>query len=385
LRTTIATRLPGQDHDRAIELLWDFIGIADNVLGRVGDSIGNMEDVFGEAMADLGRLSAARPSRDPLALARRVLTFCDGNGLGSTDALIHHMGDALGIAGRAELRSATEARLNALPRARADDWQAEARRRHLGFRLALLADLEKDADAYIAAIRAGAMESTQTIEVAKRLVAANRPVEALAWLDRPRRRFEDEDEGEDGERIDLRIAALEALERRDEAQTARRDFFERSLSAEHLRAYLKRLPDFEDFEAEQKALDIAAQYKQPERALAFFIEWRALDRADRLVRDRLASLDGAAYYALRPAAEHLAQKYPEASTLLHRRMIESVLNRGSSKQYQYAARDLHSCDRLAPHLPLPSSIEAHVTFVARLRKVHGRKYGFWSLIDGKET
>jgi hypothetical protein len=68
--------------------------------------------------------------------------------------------------------------------------------------------------------------------------------------------------------------------------------FERFLSAEHLRTYLKRLPDFEDFEAEQKALEVAAGHKQTERALAFLIEWRARDRADRLVRERLAALDG---------------------------------------------------------------------------------------------
>jgi ABC-type cobalamin/Fe3+-siderophores transport system ATPase subunit len=33
---------------------------------------------------------------------------------------------------------------------------------------------------------------------------------------------------------------------------------------------------------------------------------------------------------------------------VYRRMIESVLDRGSSTQYQYAARDLLSCARLAP-------------------------------------
>jgi len=53
-----------------------------------------------------------------------------------------------------------------------------------------------------------------------------------------------------------------------------------------------------------------------------------------------------------------------------------VLERGSSKQYQYAARDLLSCARLAPRLPVPGLIESHASFVARLRKAHGRKYGF---------
>ena len=379
LRVTIATRLAKQDATRAIELLWDFIGIADAVMQRVGDGIGEVEDVFGTAMEDLGRLSAAEPQGNGKALARRVLAYCERDGFGATDALIRHMSEALGAAGRAEIRSKTEAALKTAPRSsRPQDWRADAQRRHLAFRLALLADLERDADAFIAAIRAGGMENTHSLEVAERLIGANRPAEALDWLDKPRRRIEDEDD--DGTDTDLRIAALEALGRKDEAQAVRWRHFERFLSAEHLRAYLKRLPDFE---AEQKALDVAAAHKQAVRGLAFFIEWRALDRADRLVRERLAALDGRLYEVLRPAAEALEEKFPEAASLLYRRLVESVLERGSSKQYQYAARDLLSCARLAPHLPVPGSIEGHVVFVARLQKAHGRKYGFWGLIEPK--
>jgi uncharacterized Zn finger protein len=83
------------------------------------------------------------------------------------------------------------------------------------------------------------------------------------------------------------------------------------------------------------------------------------------------------------AAEAMEEKFPEAATLLYRRMVESVLERGSSKQYRYAARDLQSCARLAPRLPVPGSIESHAIFVARLQKAHGRKYGFWGLIEQK--
>jgi len=34
-------------------------------------------------------------------------------------------------------------------------------------------------------------------------------------------------------------------------------------------------------------------------------------------------------------------------------------------------------------LPASETIESHDTFVARLRKVHGRKYGFWGQFDRK--
>ena len=147
-----------------------------------------------------------------------------------------------------------EEALKGAPRATDDhDWGATAKRRHLAFRLALLADLDNDADAFIIAIHAGGMESTHALHVARRLLAANRPAEALDWLDKPGRRVEDE--GNARADTDLRIGALEALGRRDEAQSIRWRHFERFLSAEHLSAYLNRMPDFDDFEAEQKALE----------------------------------------------------------------------------------------------------------------------------------
>jgi hypothetical protein len=375
LRATLATRLAESDRARAVELLWDFIAMADAVLQRIGEH-GEMEEIFDAAMADLGRLSI--PSTDGRALARRVLAYCDRDHFGASDTLISHMSEALGAEGRAEIRSATEAAIRTAPPAtEARDWRAEARRRHHAFRLALLADLERDPDAYVAALRAGGMEATHALDAAERLLTAGRPAEALEWLDRPQRRLD----GEGLADVDLRIAALEALGRRPEAQAARWRRFEDVLSAAHLRAYLKNLPDFEDFDAEQKALDLAEKHAQAARALVFFIEWRALDRADRLTRERATALDGRLYEALRPAAEALEAKFPEAASLLYRRMIESVLERGSSKQYVYAARDLKSCAEIAPRLPSPGSIESHERFLAGLRASHGRKYGFWGLME----
>jgi hypothetical protein len=58
------------------------------VLKRIGDGIGAVEEIFGAVMDDLGRLSATPPPRDPKALARRVLAYCERDGFGSTDALI---------------------------------------------------------------------------------------------------------------------------------------------------------------------------------------------------------------------------------------------------------------------------------------------------------
>lgn len=110
----------------AVERMWDFIGIADDVLERTGDNYGTVEEVFGQAMVDLGRLCADNPSHGPTELARRVLSIVEGDGFGSSGAMIRHLSEALGSRGRAETRAATETALAAIPKSEAvDRWQVK--------------------------------------------------------------------------------------------------------------------------------------------------------------------------------------------------------------------------------------------------------------------
>ena len=76
--------MAAQDRERAIELMWDLHGIADTAPNRMGDGIGAVEEIFGAAMEDLGRLSAKPPPHNPTALARRVLAYCERDGFGSS-------------------------------------------------------------------------------------------------------------------------------------------------------------------------------------------------------------------------------------------------------------------------------------------------------------
>jgi hypothetical protein len=377
LRETIAGQLASQDLVAAVERMWEFIGIGGDVLERTGDNYDTVEEVFGQAMVDLGRLCADVPGGDPTELARRVLSIVEGNGFGSSGALIRHLSEALGPRGRAEIRAATKKALAAVPKSEAADrWQVDERRHHLGHRLALLADIDRDVDEYIAAMRESGMEAAYTPDIAERLIRAGRPDEAIDWLKRSRRPFDDDDTAH----IDLMVEALEGLGKKAEAQDARWRYFEKTLNVESLRAYLKRLPDFEDFEAERRAFEVAANHSSVDTVLDFFITWPNLQRADEIVRKRVKELDGGAYYRLRPAAEALEEKYPAGATRLYRCMVESVLHRGSSKQYPYAARDLQCCIRLAPRVVDDASIEKHATFMARLQQSHGRKHGFWGLM-----
>lgn len=78
----------------------------------------------------------------------------------------------------------------------------------------------------------------------------------------------------------------EALGRSDEAQSARWGIFECDFNADYLRAFLKRLPDFDDEEAELRAITHARAYAGFHHGLAFSINWPALDAAAAHVLER---------------------------------------------------------------------------------------------------
>jgi thioesterase domain-containing protein len=380
LRETIAGPLAATDPRAAVAQMRLLLGLADNVFERSDDGSGTLGEVFRQAGADLGRLWARLPHRDPAALAGEVLALWDADGYGETDRLLEAAGPALGPEGRAELRRLLQVRLAALPRARKPDafesWQG---RGQITFRLRDLADLEGDVDAYIAATEAGGLAENFAGDVAERLIAHGRPGEALAWLDRA----PGQHESEEVRHADLRIAALDALGRREEAQALRWEAFCRWLTPQHLRPYLRGLPDFDDMEAEDRAMAHALAHPDRNLALSFLAGWPNLEAANRLVRAHHSEMDGRDYGRLRPAAEALAERYPAAATLLHRTLAEDVLRRASSRQYQYAVRDVRSCASLAPLLSAETGLENHDMFLARLRREHGRKAGFWALMEGR--
>jgi hypothetical protein len=293
-----------------------------------------------------------------------------------TDRLLAASGTALGSDGRAELRRLLEARLAVQPAPRRDDFGEGRGRFTTSLWLRELADLENDVDAFIAAVEAGGRAENFAIDIAQRLTASDRPAEALVWLDRAQGRHA----GEDRTHLDLRIAALDELGRKEEVQKLRWAAFQSWLSVPHLRAYLRGLPDFDDVEAEDRAISHALSHPDRGLALAFLTTWPNLEAANRLVRAH-AELDGGNYVRLRPAAEALAEKYPVAATLLHRALAEDVLRRASSRQYQYAARDVRACAGLAAQLPQENGLETHDAFMARLKREHPRKTGFWSLLE----
>lgn len=338
-RRTIVDQVANIDADEALELMWRFMDLAESVHDRCDDSDGVIGGVFQMACRDLGPLAQAAKS-DPIALANRAFAAINHNGYGQYDDLIEVLAPALGDEGLASLKTQV-VELSRTPVEKPpegerevvgwgmagaiyrDEIQAGSRKSTVRLALQDIADAQGDVAAFIAQYDEAARKVPQiATEIARRLLTAGRAQEALQTLEKAERR---RNGWPDFYWEDARIEVLDALARKDDAQAARWSCFERTFSIEHLRAYLERLPDFEDVEAEDRALAHVLGGKDITHALAFLVAWPALDHAARLVTQRAAELDGDDYEVLSPAADALAGKHPLAATLVLRAMIDFTL------------------------------------------------------------
>ena len=395
-RRAIVEHVAPADPLQALELMWQFLGLANSVFERCDDSSGTVIGVFDQAMVDLGTIaSAAEP--EPKRLAEDVARALIANNYGQYDDLIQTLAGALGAEGLEHLKQRmTALAQQAAPRTSDRIRQAVGygleglvyaedlanRSRLSAARLALLdiADAQGDVDAFIGQYDAPTRKvPTIAAEIARRLLGAGRAEEAWAVLEaaQPKRAG---GAGPELEWEDARIEVLEALGRTEEAQAARWSCFERWFSAPHLRAYLKRLPDFEDLDAEERALGLVQSATDVHSALLFLLAWPALDRAAALVIRRAAELDGDHYEVLTPAAEALAGQHPLAATLALRAMIDFALTRNRTSRYRHAARHLTECASLASSVPDWGAVKPHEAYVAHLKAKHGRKSAFWGLL-----
>jgi len=392
-RRAIADQVAKADPAEALDLTWRFLAVANPVLDRCDDSSGTVVGVFHAACNDLGEI-AKMAKADPKRLAEQACRALTEGDYGQYDNLIERLAPALGAIGLEHLKRLV-LQLSREPPPKPDPkdrkvigWgdggplyadQLSKLRRDGTVRLALeaIADAQGDVDGFIAQQSEKARRVPRVaVEIARRLLGAGRAKdawEAINAVDLDQR------ESIPLEWEEARLDVMEALGRAQEAQAFRWQCFERSLSTSHLRAYLKRLPEFDDQEAEHRALSFAMTYPEVHQALAFLVSWPASDKAAALVLARSSELDGNIYEILSPAAEALADKQPLAATALLRAMIDFSLTESRSSRYRHAARHLTECDRLALGISDFEPLEPHDAYVARLRAEHGRKSGFWSL------
>ena len=383
-RKTIVETVAPDDPSEGFELIWQFLALGEPIFDRTEDASGVLLASFHQACSDAGTIASAS-GIDPDILADRVLAAVQNNGHGQFDPFIPAMAPALGTQGLDRLKSLLVQWLN-----EPDESDRESlgltspmhdRHDETTVRIALqaIADATGDVDSYIAE----QPEKTRLIpaiaaEIARRLLSAGRAEDALQVLDRA------DVTGWPDREIEWQLARAETLEvlgRIDEIQADRWRWFEQSLSDIHLRAFLKRLPDFDDMDAEERAFAYAQTFPDVHQSLAFFLRWPALGQAAKLVINRPAELNGDLYELMTSAAEALAPHHPLAATLILRSMIDFSLDHGKASRYKHAARHLATAQALAPHILDPGTLISHEAYVAALKRLHGSKRGFWNHVS----
>jgi hypothetical protein len=386
LHRGMIARMAARDPKKALDLLLDFLNLAEPVLDRISQSDGSISEVFFRACQDLGEFALAAKS-PPEDLADRVFRLVAEDTTGLFAGLVGGVAPALGSVGLVILRQKLEAALASRPRTKNPAYDFTA----INLRQAVLdlADLTGDVDAYIEVFsKSEKARPSVGANIGRRLLAAGRPVEALAALEAAAP--PDSAKGapvlhiQVGNEIisvndhweDVYLDALQANGRQDEAQRARWADFRNTLSAPRLRAFLKGLSDFDDVIAEEEAFALALAFPNFHTALDFLAGWPNLSAANRLIIDRHGEIKGVDYLLLTLAARRLEGGYPLAATLLLRAMIRYVLTYGVAGRYKDAAKHLLEIESLAPMISDFGEFQDHQAFVDDLKAAHGRKHGF---------
>lgn len=377
----------------ALERLKRFLDGAGDVLGRVDDGSGATQGVYDRAGDALVAIAADLPAPDAARVANGLLPGFLADPYGPTATVLF---DLVAILPDGVLEP-LDARIAATTKSKMSGGDAagsfrfdSARTRILRLRQ-VIADRRGDADAYIAIESEIVPLRPDRVAVSRRLLDAGRAEEALAWIRRPQDRgirvvtradlvagFDPR--GPERTRQALEIEILDALGRTGEAQDLRWGCFARDLDGPMLRAFLAKLPDFEDEEAALRALEHAEAFADPHRALGFLATWPDFGRAAGLVTARPDVWRGDHYAVLAPAADALAAAHPLAATILYRRLLDAILPTGHSAAYAHGARYLRELDAIGERLDPGAITPDPRAYREALRRDHGRKRAFWSLL-----
>ena len=389
----IVDKIVPEDPITAFDLLWQFIELAPSLYGRADDRRGDIGEVFRSAILHFADIAPCTDI-DAKTLADRVWMAVSDNGYGEWDGIISILAPTLGEAGLSYLKvhiehfadtplSEPEVEHEAilfLRELRGEaDRSVERKQRFVQQCLQEIATASGDTDAYIGQYSSEDLRNkVVAAEVALLLLKDSKAKDALVLLSNVA-----DGEGNHGQEQwdDAYISTLTVLGRHNGAQAHRWLCFENRLSVDHLRAFLKGLPDSEDVEAEDSACAYALTYPDVLQALHFCLKWSDLSTAAQLVKARADELDGDHYELLTLAADALRERHPLAATLLWRAMINFALIEGRASRYGHAACHLNDCGAVATQDDTFDAFPSHDRFVDELRVRHERKSSFWAKFD----
>jgi hypothetical protein len=376
LRMTITENILPKDPETAAQLLEEFIDLHTKAFYVADDSYGVISDVFRQAVRDWGTAWRRVQGKDTATLARKVYVKHIANDYGVYDEIVPALGEALEENGIAVLEQLALEELKELPALPEDDkarlfdktWSARCRIGHI---MEGIADIRKDPDSFIEAAGILGRKTIYGVEIAERLMAAGRFDEALEWLNSStgvQRKYEIPY---------LKAKCLIALDRKDDARDVLWKHFLQTFDLEAYKEAFALAKSEEHQQLQKEALAAASQSSRLLDALSFLIKEGFLLEAASLVLERWQEIDGSVYTTVGAISKKLANSYPLSALVLHRLMAEAVLEKGVSKYYGYAVRDLRAAERLGLAVTEWYGFKNNVEYLQELRVRHRFKKALW--------
>lgn len=391
----IVDKIAPDNPNTAFYLLWQFIELAPSIYARADDRSGDIASAFQAALQHFEDIGP-RAQIDSVLLAERVWSVVSDNVYGEWDGIIGLLAVALGTEGLTALkqrvtRFADVSGKDATPDHEVfeflhdlrggRDYYIKQRQALVQKCLQEIAEVSGDTAGYIAQFTAEDLQNKSVAaEVAMLKLAEDQLDEALDILMQADTSYNAycQDAWDTAY-----IATLLALGRDNEAQAHRWACFEARLTGQHLRDFLKALPDFEDVEAEERAKQVVLAYPSVSRALHFCLTWPDLYTAAELVTTRADEFDGDDYSFLNNAADILHEGYPLAATVLLRAMVGFALTEGRTSRYGHVANHLRDCEVLSHNIPNYGIFPKHECYYAALQREHSGRSSFWSKYDNR--
>lgn len=234
-----------------------------------------------------------------------------------------------------------------------------------------IADLRKDPDSFIEAVRVLGRDTIYGVEISERLMGVGRFDEALEWLNRNsgvQRTYEIPD---------LKAKCLIALGRKDEAKDELWRHFLQTFDSDAYNEALSLAKAEESDQMQKEALLAATRSRRLLDALSFLAEEGFLQEAASLILERCKELDGSVHTTLGDISKKLANDYPLSAVILQRLMAEAVLEKGVSKYYGYAVRDLRAAERIGLTVADWGGFKNSEDYIRELHVRHKLKKSFW--------
>jgi len=235
---------------------------------------------------------------------------------------------------------------------------------------------QRNIAAYVALAERTGLTSEDCLALA-RLLAARKPAEALAWVERGRvldRKSQIRSTADFG--LDqLHRELLTRLGRQDEALEAAWADFRKDPSKYSYDDLMKFVPKAERAEWREKALD-AAKGANLDSLLDLFVETKEMERLAELVRGSTdQALEDVSHYTTQPAAKKLEKTHPDLAARLWRAQGMRIVDAKKSKYYEAALSNFERARDCYQRAGLAAEWEKTVR---QVRAAHFRKTGFIS-------